>query len=705
MSDVMTIRRMDIDIDEEADYPDEYQISGEKPVKKEVGFSDFIIVDNLPIVGDDKYSKLLSVIRKLFSQTGTVKTAYMPKKNGKTQGFAFIQFASPQEAEFAISQCNGYVLDKKHILKANPYKDFDFYANTQEEFVPMELPPYKPKDNLWWWLIEDEKEGPARDQYVIRYENKTEIFWNDPYRTRPLSIHCKEQMTATYITWSPYGTYLGTFHKQGVILWGGPEWEKVMKFSHADVKLLDFSPKENYLVTVSQYTPENPNSIIIWDARSSQKKRAFEGTATQHWPVFQWSYDEKFFARIGEKGISVYETPGMGLKDKKTFNIPGVRAFCWSPTDHTIACWVPESADKPARVLLINVPDRKILRSHNLFKVQDCNLHWSTNGDYLSVKVDRYIGKKKVKKAETKQQEKERANKVVVCFEFFRVREKDIPIESLEEMKDQVLAFAWEPKGKRFAIIHTKVVNKNSVSFYTMETSEGKKEVQKLKQLDNRVANHLFWSPEGSDIVLAGFGSAGGGLEFYNVDQMESIRTDKHTMVTDLAWDPTGRFLATSTSYWRYQLDNGWTIWTFQGKQICKVTKDKFFQFAWRPRPPTLLSEEKQEEIKKNIKVYAKKYKEQDNKRKMAAWEKYMTKRREAIDSFNERRERRKQELAELRQKNQKKNKYDSDEDEWTEVEEEVTELIEEDVEIVEVLEYSDDDDQNDNDDSDHDSD
>ena len=76
-------------------------------------------------------------------------------------------------------------------------------------------------------------------------------------------------MTETYVTWSPYGTYLGTFHAQGVILWGGVTWEKVMKFEHPGVKLLDFSPQEHYLVTVSAQYQQNDNP------KDPQVKRVF----------------------------------------------------------------------------------------------------------------------------------------------------------------------------------------------------------------------------------------------------------------------------------------------------------------------------------------------------------------------------------------------------------------------------------------------
>ena len=40
-------------------------------------------------------------------------------------------------------------------------------------------------------------------------------------------------------------------------------------------------------------------------------------------------------------------------------------------------------------------------------------------------------------------------------FELFRLRDKEVPIEVIEFSKDtSVAAFAWEPKGIRYAVIH-----------------------------------------------------------------------------------------------------------------------------------------------------------------------------------------------------------------------------------------------------------
>jgi uncharacterized protein with WD repeat len=46
---------------------------------------------------------------------------------------------------------------------------------------------------------------------------------------------------------------------------------------------------------------------------------------------------DKYFARIGEDLISVYETPSMSLLDKQSIKIPGVKDFCWSPKQNIIS--------------------------------------------------------------------------------------------------------------------------------------------------------------------------------------------------------------------------------------------------------------------------------------------------------------------------------------------------------------------------------
>lgn len=115
------------------------------------------------------------------------------------------------------------------------------------------------------------------------------------------------------------------------------------------------------------------------------------------------------------------------------------RDFCWSPSDNIIAYWVAEDKDVPARVTLLELPNRTEIRSKNLFSVADCKIHWQKSGDYLCVKVDRYS---KVKKDKNDI----KYSGMYYNFEIFHMREKEIPVDSVE-IKEPIHAFAWEPIG------------------------------------------------------------------------------------------------------------------------------------------------------------------------------------------------------------------------------------------------------------------
>ena len=140
------------------------------------------------------------------------------------------------------------------------------------------------------------------DQYVIRYGKETEIFWFGRQAELELEygaeVEKADNMTLTEMSafpnplslanafsfwlathpikyafvcfhvpfagvqWSPYGSYLASFHPQGIALWGGAKvsretksgdridgWAKIKRFKHTAVTSIAFSPKEKFLLT------------------------------------------------------------------------------------------------------------------------------------------------------------------------------------------------------------------------------------------------------------------------------------------------------------------------------------------------------------------------------------------------------------------------------------------------------------------------
>ncbi|KAL6655310.1 hypothetical protein ACP70R_006136 [Stipagrostis hirtigluma subsp. patula] len=598
---------------------DDEVLQNEDPPELEIGFANIVMVDNLPVIPPEKFQKLEKIIRGIFSSVGVIKEGglWIPVNpyTNETYGYCFIEFNSPQEAELARERMNMYRLDKSHRFVVNMFDDFERYMKVPDEWTQAEINPYTPRDNLQKWLT-DEK---ARDQFVIRAGTSTEVYWNDARNFRPDPVYQKPYWTDSFIQWSPLGTYLATVHRQGSQLWGGDDkFERLMRFVHPQVTLIDFSPGEKYLVTYSSQKPSNLRDkymvvINICDVKTGKVMRDFKGSADEFetgWtigfsgvsrPIFRWGggKDDKYFARLGKNVISVYETDTFSLIGNKSLKVENVVDFCWSPTDPIIALFVPEmgAGNQPARVSLVQIPGKEELRQKNLFSVSDCKMYWQNNGEYLAVQVDRYTKTRK---------------STYTGFELFRIKERDIPIEvlDLDNRTDKIIAFAWEPKGHRFAVIHGDGPRPD-VSFYSMRTANNTSRVSKLTTLKSKQANALYWSPAGRFILLAGLKGFDGKLEFYNVDKLETMATEEHIAATDIMWDPTGRYVATAVTA-VHEMENGFQMWSFSGKQLYKVSKDHFYQFMWRPRPSSILTPEKEEEISGNLRKYSKKYEQED---------------------------------------------------------------------------------------------
>lgn len=658
----------DVLIDEELKgYISEGRTDWEEPVY-EPDFSTAIVVDNLPKVSREKYDRLMVFVRKIYDQVGKIAEdgLQMPldEATGMTLGFAFINFLTRDSAEKAIAATNNWNLDKAHALKVNSYVDLVKTTTHPETYTPEPARPLTTVPGLYDWL----KDAQYRDQFVVRHGRDTEVYWAEPGGT-PELLYGGEREKAMgqgrywcdqYVTWSKTGAYLLTYHRQGVALWGGPKFEKVARLAHHGVALAQFSNTDRYLVTYS-YPEDGPGHVVVWDVERSISIQ--EQVALRSWPVepfgkgnhFKWSHDDKYIAvgkskylrnpqaaqagldesgggaaghvkqgstgtGVGEGGpedgegqISVFEAPSMELLDRKSIRAEGLRGFDWCPKDNLIAYWAPERQQQPARVVLVELPSKKEVRRKPLFYVEDCELTWQNEGEYLCAQVTH----------------KKRQSKKKVSLELFRVKEAGIALEMVEIDATPVRDFAWEPAGHRFAIIHGDDANsyRFSVSFYSMiHPTTGQKEVTLLYRLEGekaRPVNKLLWSPNGSIIVLAKLAEAS-SLEFYDVDSHSTLaKRDDLSRIDYLKWDPSGRYLTDAiqqpmgNSYYKYSYDNGFRMWTFQGTLIAHVEKNQFYMFQWRPRPPSLLTAEQQRKVKKDLRKYERRFDKEDREKEM----------------------------------------------------------------------------------------
>jgi translation initiation factor 3 subunit B len=468
-------------------------------------------------------------------------------KSGNSLGFTFIQFETKEAAKIAIDKVNGYQLDKNHVFRVMPYSELGRLEKLSSEYVEPPPAEFTPPPHLKSWLADE----TGRDQFVIRHAannaEETTVAWSELGRA-PVSFYAGEREKSTGLTWcelnvqwSPNGSYLGTFHRRGIALWGGPELSKLGRFAHDNVNRMSFSPCERFVLTCDfKSVREGASTVLFWDIKNGQVLKKFNLTFAK--PVnenemplpnlFKWSADGNYVAHLSSTAekqggmndlktndlIRVFAMPTadkpdskMELLDSKSLRTNGVMDFAWSPTDNTIAYWAAEEGNTPAQVTLLAIPSRQELRQKNLFSVTTCNMTWHPSGDYLAVKVVRHT---KTKKTHFNN------------LELFRLREELVPVETMD-VKNGITEIAWEPEGSRFSMLTSESANKSTVHIYDMggKTALGKTELVLLKTLPGRMVSSVVWSPAGNYCVFAGLPTAtvadyGGGFEFYDVEAL-----------------------------------------------------------------------------------------------------------------------------------------------------------------------------------------
>lgn len=196
------------------------------------------------------------------------------------------------------------------------------------------------------------------------------------------------------------------------------------------------------------------------------------------------------------------------------------------------------------------------------------NSYWRPKGRYLAVEVARF----------TKTRKSTYTNLELFTFDDALVASSSgsasssasVPMEVLDLAKTEAMVdFGWEPSGTRFGVLHVSespgggggnaASGKPTFSIYDMagSTKAGVSGVALAYSLPGQQANALFWSPSGRFVLLAGLKNMNGQLSFVDADAGDALSAGEHFMATDVSWDPTGRYVATSVTS-VHQMENGY---------------------------------------------------------------------------------------------------------------------------------------------------
>lgn len=579
-------------------------------------FSRAIIVDNIPSVDPEKIERLKTVLLQIYNQFGETLQAEdieMPvdPNTRKTCGYCFIRYKSTETAEKAVLTTQDFRLDGRHVFKVNLYSDMYKYVNVPETYQELEVPPFEPRPDTIEWLTDEQ----CRDMFVIRHEHETEVMWSNAGSDPELVYGGEREKSSgrtwceSYVTWSPQGTYLATFHPQGVRLWGGADFKPCSRFAHPNAEMIDFSPCENYVVTyrLDTNSPGDPNeAIIIWDVRSGEKKKVFKLKSPLDFKfqvqttVSEKKAPNKSSAAAMANAAGAVPAPKSVEKlvrgivtaydaDRRTItvqegntnydNIPVDKVqplmdpnrLKWSP-DGQYAAKVGVDIIQVFAVPSMSLLDKKSIAAKDMLEFvwspkRNMISYWAPGSgnhpaqihiieipsrrDVCSRKVFDIQDGRMIWQSEGEylcvSMTKQAGKKKSYILMLFRAAEENVPVEQIE-LNEPVIHFSWEQGGSKFAVIHGEARNP-TLSFYTMRGSSkgGVQAVTFLFSITGKQYGEVIWSPSGGVAALAQFASDACMFDLHDVENNVALASRRHDRGNRLVWDPSGRYIASCT--------------------------------------------------------------------------------------------------------------------------------------------------------------
>ncbi|QLQ81733.1 hypothetical protein HG537_0F04940 [Torulaspora globosa] len=708
------------------DLEEQYQVTND------FNFDQYIVVSGAPVIPESKVPVLKKALTGLFSKAGKVIDMEFPidEETKKNKGFAFVECASATDADRIIKAFHTKRLDLKHRLYLYTVRDVEKYNSDSfdVEFKEPDMPGFVPSSALKSWLLDEQ----IRDQYVVQKDDLTTVFWNSTLEDADNVVESRDNWSNNYVRFSPKGTYLFSYHDQGVVAWGGPHFDRLRRFYHPNVRTSSVSPNEKYLVTFSAdpilckdadkdspFSKKNEgHQLCIWEIATGLLMTTFPVVKSPflHWPLVRWSFDDRYCARMVGDTLVVHDSNnGFAPMDNKALKVPGIRDFSFAPSgvklypfrqndepSVLLAYWTPETNNMSCKGTVVEVSRGRVLKTVNLVQVSDVSLHWQNQAEFLCFNVERHTKTGKT---------------LFSNLEICKLTEKDIPVEKIE-FKDCVKAFEWEPNGNRFVAIADRdigddnpAIPRHVISFFAPEVKEkekgkpvpGVKKWKKVKEIADKFSNTVSWSPAGRFVVIATLVKPNvrkSDFLFFDMDfageknindakdvqaSLKDVAKPTFMSATDMNWDPSGRFLCAWSSALKHKMENGFKIYNVAGALLKEDTIANFKNFAWRPRPESLLTNAEKKKVRKNLREWSAQFEEQDAMEADSAMRHLILRQRELLKEWHDYRESSSAHMLEtFGYKAFDVPPLDGNEDDYTVIEEVKEEILEEKEEKVE---------------------
>ncbi|KAK5936631.1 hypothetical protein PMZ80_011096 [Knufia obscura] len=391
----------------------------------------------------------------------------------------------------------------------------------------------------------------------------------------PLSGFTKPEGNIRCCAYSPCGRYFAWADVQKVNVIDAETAAVVTTLQAEHTFELGFSPKGTYIITwqrpsKDEATGDAVKNLKVWrvaeDTTDTEKENIgrFVQRSQTGWNL-QYTFDEKFCARVVTNEVQIYESHDL-TKVWNKLRVEGVSDFAVSPGEnHSIAVFVPERKGQPAAVRVYNVPNFTTpVSQKNFFKGDKVQLKWNDAGTNLIVLAQTEVDKT------GKSYYGETTMYLLSANGSFDSRidlDKEGPIHDV----------SWSPKSNSFAVVY---------GYMPAKTVIFNARAQAVHTFTLGPRNTVLFSPHGRYLLLAGFGNLAGQMDIYDLEKdYTKVCMIEASNASLCEWSPDGKHILTATTSPRLRVDNGVRIWHAAGQLMYNEDINELYHVCWRPQP------------------------------------------------------------------------------------------------------------------------
>eukprot|EP01083_Nonionella_stella_P274772 932905_1 len=423
-------------------------------------------------------------------------------------------------------------------------------------------------------------------QFIVRDNKGWRMYKQDTKTGQLHNTSSVQPCNDADIVFSEDGKYFAVLLEDGIQIYKTKKSKLITFLKHDRVRKVHFSPLNKILISYHHRRKDDQKgNCLVW--KWSKKETTlihqfFVSELIGQTLPFVLTNNECIAAQVALNEVLIYDMKqqqdvctSIGSIDAQKVVSVSV-APCPRDKQHSQKCYVlaifaMATSTKAATVTIyqydtINNTSKQISQ-RQFFGIQECAFLWEPNSQHnllvmVSSDVDSY-GKSYYGNQE--------------LFLMTSQSDKTIKIQIKNKLQD----VKWCPLGKEFVAIDGDVI-----SVFDQKGTN-------IYCIGQYTRNRIRFSPCGMFLWVGGFGNLTGEMTFYdyqNIKQEENSEKDKYlagynrdSACRYFEWSPDSSLFVTASIYPYMTVDNGFTIYKYNGFKLYEEKVEKLCQVAYRP--------------------------------------------------------------------------------------------------------------------------